>query len=363
MAITSVSPFFTPMPFTWAGVAPSHTTLTINAAADKVAVIVQCPKAGTLDQFEWRTSTVTNDPDNGLRMSFQTVDVTTGNPDGTQDQYRDLDPSPFVVNTWYAPGLMTSDGTDLGVKRTVTKGEYLACVIEFVSFVASDAIGIATLRNDQLFINHYVSDGTSGTYATKAITQVGCIALKYDDGTYAEFEYGPYPVDVINSYSYNSTTAGADEYAMLFVPQAPMRASGIWANVDLDADADLVLYDSGGSALATCSIDSAQRSGTGGQPIWARFSTSQSLTSGATYYIAVKPTTASNVTIYTLQPNSTTHMQAFPGGGDWYLATRVDAGAWTTFTDELPVMGLVIDGVDDGASGGGGGGGSFTFVG
>ena len=122
MAIVSVPPYFWPPILTCNNVAPAYSSGTLNASADKYAFIVQCPKAGTLDTFEWRTGAVTNNPDNGIRCSFQTVDATTGYPDGVQDQYRDITGT-ISANTWQVPGLITSDGTDVGTKRTATHHE------------------------------------------------------------------------------------------------------------------------------------------------------------------------------------------------------------------------------------------------
>ena len=64
-------------------------TYQINAATEYVAAIIIVPKTGTLDKFEFRTgSSIPTFPANGLRCSFQDVDLSTGLPDGTADQFR-----------------------------------------------------------------------------------------------------------------------------------------------------------------------------------------------------------------------------------------------------------------------------------
>jgi hypothetical protein len=50
----------------------------LNASGERITCIVQAPKAGTLDWFEYRTSTVVDNPNNGMRSSFQAVDPAAG---------------------------------------------------------------------------------------------------------------------------------------------------------------------------------------------------------------------------------------------------------------------------------------------
>lgn len=359
MAIVDFPPTLWPWIPRTAGNTPAYTSITLNAVNDRAAFIVQVPKAGTLDKFEWLTGAVANNPDNGVRCSFQTVDFTTGFPDGTQDQYRDITGT-LSASTWQEPGLMTSDGTDVGSKRTVTKGEWIACVIEFVNFVTSDSFAVSVLREDLHFYNRYVADGSAGTYA-KSISSMPVMALKYDDGTYATFEYPCWPISAINSYSFTNAST-PDERAAKFSFDAPVRVAGAWGTIDLDNDCDLVLYNSGGTALATVTLDASQRTGSVALPVIGRFDTSVTLTAGQTYYLAVKPG-GSAVSMITFSAAGASQMQGYPNGGDWYLSTRTDEGSWTDTTTEWPVLGLIIDGVDDGGGGGGGGGGSFTFVG
>jgi hypothetical protein len=363
MAIVDIPGYYWPYVVNCNSVAPAYTAGTLNASGDRYAFIVQCPKAGTLDKFEWRTGTVGNNPDNGLRMSFQAVSATTGHPDTTPVEYRDITGS-FSATTWQVPGLMTNDGTDGGVKRVVTKGELLACVIDFVSFTASDTIQIATLRHDiQTQGLGQISDGSSGSYS-KLTSAAPVMALKYNDGTYAHFGPQPYwPISAINTYTYNSGST-PDEYAQKFSLLAPVRVAGVWLYTDAENDFDIVLYDSGSSALATFSVDKDWRGSTNGMVLEVRFSSSISLDAGSTYRLAVKPG-ASSTSVYGLQCPSSSYMTAMPwGSSSNVLSTRTDAGAWTddAGSDEQLFCGLIIDGIDDG-TGSGGGGGSFAFVG
>lgn len=338
------------------GTIGSITSVLLNAASDKCAFVFRVPKTGTLDKAEWYLNAVSNNPDNGLRVSFQDVDVATGLPDGTQDQYRDITGA-LSAATWQVPGLMTSDGTDTGTKRSVTIGDRLAIVIEFVSFVASDSVGIGVLSLPSNFmqtLSAWVGDASTGTY-TKATATGPIFALKYDDGTYAipGGPMGVLPISGLTSTSYN-TGSTPDEYAARLSLPIKARAIGAWARVDANEAFDLVLYD-GTTAQRTISFNSvADVKSTIPGMHFGYFSSSFDLTAAAAYRIAIKPTTATSIQVYRFSMNSTAIMATWGGGADWYESSRVDAGAWSDTTTNKVWAGLIIDGFD--VSGGGGGG-------
>lgn len=369
MAVTTLNiPAIFPaaMPYSGGDVAPNFTaTGAMNASGDRVAFIVRCPKAGTLDKFEVRTGTVSNNPDNGIRYSFQSVDATTGNPDTSVDQFRDITAA-HASNTWQTPGLITSDGTDTGTKRTVSRGEYVACVMDFVSFTASDSISYSTLRADAPDIGgaSWSADGSSGTYAKGSRSFRPILALKYDDGTYAHFGHdNVWPVSAINTYLYNSANATADERGIKFNFPVPVQVRGAWFYVDMDADWDCVLYDNASSVLASVTADKDFRQGSGAvvAPYFVLFSSSISCSANTDYRIIAKASASAN-SWYSLSAPSSSYMSAMPWGTYGVSTRRVDAGSWTDATDEQMLCGLILDGFDNGA-GGAGSGGSFAFVG
>lgn len=360
--VTVPQHFFPVPPFGQADTAANFTAMgTMNASGDRVAWVFQCPKAGTLDQCEIRIGTNTNNPDNGIRISFQDLNA-SGDPDGGQDQFRDFT-SALSSGLWVTPGLMTSDGTDTGVKRTVTRGQWLAVVIDFVSFVASDAFSIAALRTDQITIGGlcYSDDGTTGSYVKGSSSLSPVLALKYDDGSYAEFAWPCWAVSSINTFNYSSGST-PDERANKFVPNAPMRVCGAWFYIDANADYDIVLYDSGSSVLASKTVDKDYgRGGTPIGPMPVLFDTAVSLSAGSTYRIAHKPSASASI-IYSYVCPGAAYINALPWGSlAAVMSTRTDGGSWSDSTAEQLLGGLIIDGRDDGT--GGGGGGTRAYVG
>jgi hypothetical protein len=365
MAITAISPFWyphisDPSPDTGSG---SLTSGLLNASGDKYAFVFRCPKSGTLDKAEFLLSAVGNNPDNGIRVSFQTVDATTGLPDGTQDEYRDI--TGTLSAGWQVPGLMTSDGTDVGTKRTVTVNDTIAVVIEFVSFVASDSVSvglITTITNNGLSLSAYNADATTGTYS-KASGSLPIVALKYDDGTYAIPVTGTvacFPLTAYTATSFNSSST-PDEYAVRFQLPIAARIVGLWARVDPNDDFDLVLYN-GTTAERTISFDKDILRSTAPGLLSGYFSSSYDVSANTTYRIAIKPTTTTNIITYRWSATNNTLLGLIPGGIEWYESTRTDAGSWTDADSNRPFAGLIISGWETG-SGSGSSGGSFTFVG
>lgn len=344
-----------PNSFSGAAGAPVLTAITINAAGEKVGFVFQAPKAGTLHSFEWRTATVSNDPDNGVRMSFQSINATTGVPDDGVDQFFVHDPNPLVGSTWQVPsGPLTDDGTGGGVKRTVTQGEWLAAVIDNSSFTALDSFQVATLTgsaNTPLNSSFYTADGSTGTYA-KSPADIPIFALKYDDSTYAQFDFNVFPIVAVNNNSFGSGST-PDERALRFQVPVAMRCVGVKVRADINDDVDFILYDNASSVLASVSVDGNINTNTyvAGEFL---FTASVDLTAATTYRLAMKPTTATTSNLPDFTVNANAILEGVPGGIQVYGSTRTDAGAWTDSTTTRPLIVPLFDAVDTTAGGGGG---------
>lgn len=329
--------------------APLQATYLLNASGDRLAFVFPVPKAGTLDWVEFRLSAVTNNPDNGLRVSFQTIDTGTSDPDGTQDQFRDL--TGALSAGWQVPaGPLTDDGTNGGVKRTVTAGEMLGCVIDFVSFVAGDSVTVAGgLSGVQALGNAYTDDGSAGSYTKSG--NYPALALKYADGTYACFDLPIWPLNTINSRTFNSGST-PDERGLHFTLPVTGACSGGWVRIDVDAAADLVLYDSGNTVLASATITPARVTNSGLSTLvyWDPVT----LSANQSYRLVVKPTSVSSVSLYDVDLSTAALQAGIPGGATWYSTSRTDGGAWTDTDTNRPWMGILLSQFDDGAGGGAG---------
>lgn len=326
---------------------PTLSSLLMDAAAEKVALIFRCPKAGTLDKFEFRTGNSTQPPSNGLKVSFQDVDPATGDPDGTADQFRVV--TGISANTWTVPGLITSDGTDTGTKRTVAKGDLIACVIEFQSFVASDSVNIAGLAvgtsPQSVYGGFPYADQFTAVWAKQS--DGFAIGLKYDDGTYG-WVPNNYPFTALNNVAFNSGST-PDERGLKFRIPFPARLSSVLVRLDPDNACDLVVYDSDGtSVLATVAIDPDIRGAANNANIQVPLPSPVSLLASTFYRIVLKPG-ASSINMPDMDANSAALLDGMDGGQDFHYTQRTNAGAWTDTTAKRPWMWLQFDQVDDGA--------------
>lgn len=343
-----------PAPIAWGAANPNFGNLLMDASAEKVAFIIQAPKTGTLNGFEFLIGTATQVPANGLKLSFQDVDMATGNPDGTADQYR-VEIDGLGEDTWVTSDALTSDGADTGTKRSVTRGEYLACVVEFQSFSASDSLNIRMLN---LAANSFMGNTPYATHFTASWAKQDegvVMALKYDDGY--ETVLGIYPFESIGSSVYNVDSGSGDEVGMSFSVPSDVRVGAFYMRANLAGNADLVLYDKDGlTVLETMSLDKDLRTQSATQYHLVRCPTDRLLYANEAYRLILKPTTTTNVTLYTVGASSTGLMDTLEGGSNWFTTFRVDGTNWNNDSTTIrPLMGIVITGIDHDISGGSGG--------
>lgn len=334
-------------------------TPTMDSAIEFVAVVFQVPKSGTLDQFEWRQFAQVNAPDNGIRFSFQDV-TALGSPDNVEDQFAVV--TVVGAGIWLTPAnVMTDTGLAGGVKRVVTKGDWLACVVRFENFVAADSFTMAImpagggyLLQTAPTLNYCLTSANSGTTWIKAVLEgLPCFALKYNDGTYAELGWPFIPALNINTRTFNTGTT-PDERGLLFQVPFPCRCSGAWVRIDIDNPVDIILYNASDSIIASASLVAGKRSSTTGMNARINFNTPVNLSPNVNYRLAVLPTSASSIITYDFDVSNAALLTAIDGGSTWMSTERTNAGAWTNVNTNRPFMGIILDGFDDAASVGGG---------
>lgn len=344
------------------------TALTMTASAHKVAMVFAIPRDGTLDSFEFRLGTVTSAPANGIRVSFQDLDA-TGSPDGAQDQYRDVAVGSITSNAWVSPGLITSDGTNGGVKRTVTTGQMVAAVIEFVSFVAGNSIAIATLaQNGSIFDGMgwklaYTNQFTASW--ARAARPLLCV-LKYSDG-YEAVSMFTYPIITFATASVTNVTS-PDEIGLRYMLPFDHEIMGIWTRLHLAGTAGgtnitLSLYNSSSSLLDSSVIRAIDYSNNGAntpQNVYIPLDRYSPIGGNAVHRVAFKVNTSQGVTIENFTVSSNSHLESVDGGIEAYWTERTSAGAWTDTTTKRPWIGLKLSRIEAGISGVGK---SFTYLG
>jgi hypothetical protein len=264
-----------------------------------------------------------------LILSLQDVSLTAGppyQPDGTRDQtvaIANADAG-FAANAWYRTGVLSAN-------RSVAYGERLAVVIGFggAGRLGSDTVNF-TVRNSLSSRLPGLDAGsalkTGGTWA--AVGGVPLLLLEFSDGTFGTLD-GAIATSGGDTTVLN-TGSSPDEAGNTFTVPFPCKVDALWAGVQVasGADFDLVLYN-GTTQLASGSIDANAIEALTASRLAQVPIAETVLLPGNTYYVAVKPTTANNVTLYGLDVVDVAHFDAWPNGRDWIKAYRTDAGAWT----------------------------------
>lgn len=322
-------------------------SLLIDAAGEKAGLVFVVPRSGTLRSVGFGLQTVTTGQP--LKVSFQDVDLATGFPDGGVDQFRVVSVADNDDNTWKTTGIVSSDGTDTGTKRSVTAGQLLAIVIEFDSAIGNLQVTAQNNSNALPFLD--TAYGALFTAAWAMIAGAGPIfALEYDTGIYAVVD-GVYPSRALQTTVAVNTGTTPDEYGIVFVPPVPMRVAGACWFADRDGDTDVVLYDASSNVLRTGSLDKDVRQRNGNNQGAIRFSSEVDLVAGQTYRLVFKPTSVTSVTAFAVTLASSAYLASMPGGSSMYRTGRTDAGAWVDTNTEVPWMGLILSGFDSGGSG------------
>jgi hypothetical protein len=177
--------------------------------------------------------------------------------------------------------------------------------------------------------------------------------LEYDDATLA------YTDTLLPGFNASATLASnttPDEVALYFRFPVGVTVGGAFVIIDLDAAADVVLYDTDGTtALATVSLDSDVRATTNVNGTMIVFPSEIDLTANAYYRLAIKPTTTTAVGYRRMEVRAAGSFDMFDLGQNAHLSTRTDAGAWTETTTIRPRMSLLVTKVHDGSGGSTGG--------
>ena len=346
------------------GAAGSYSGLAMTLSTDKVAVIFRAPKAGDLEWFEFMLGTVTQAPASGLRCSFQTVDPTNGDPDGTVDQFANITAG-IASNAWMTPpNRISSDGTGTGTRRTVTKGELVAAVVDWVSFGAGDSLNINTLTGvgPTVVGSPYVDRNTATAWTRSSNYAV--FALKYSDGTYAYVGASCWPIAAVHTSITLNTGTTPDEVGNKITHAFPVRIVGarVMANTGAAGrDFDIVLYGADGTTPktnGTISVDAdTTRIATSIHVGEYFFPADHDLTANEVVYLTFKPTTAGNTTAYEILIGgapTVAMMDSLPEGQTCFKITKVDNGAPSEVTTRRIMIAPIYAGFDNAAGAGGG---------
>lgn len=335
------------------------TTLTLDAAGEKAAFVgtlhingqptsaKNCTAAGGCS-IGWRAGAVSGfaGADDTMSIGIQDLSTSAGTPpvpDETFNLNGDLvgNSNPPSANAWNT----TDIGTD-GADTSYNQGDNIAIVFDLTACNGCSVI-VSTLVLGGTFQFANTPLKTGGTWAIQTLAPNAIIT--FDDGSLGWIT-GSQVYSANSAVAYNSGSV-ADEYAAIFtVPRSQVTAIGLWVSWqpgNTSADAELILYDNPlgtPRALATITLDATQSTSTAITRLYyGTFPTALALNPGGTYAVALRPTTATNVTLSKWTVSDATHRAAWSGGTSNQTGSRADqTGAFGSLsTTQISQAGII----------------------
>lgn len=301
----------------------SFVTHVLDAPGEKLALVFQANKVGTITKIGFIVNTVTAAGDFDVRL--ETVDATNGNPTGTLAT-TNANASVNISAAGYVEVTLT-------VGHVVAKGATLAAVVTSTNTGNIAIRAIDSFRPMGLpYINHFT---TSWSKANR----IPSYAIGYSDGSYPHLTR-LLPALTANELNYN-TTSSPDEVGNYFTAPFKMRVCGVWVS-HLRQDCEAVLYDSTNTVIATATLDKDVNINNSEAYVYLYFTDSVVLDKSSSYRLVAKPTTTTSVGIQIYDfPNANVKESA--GFAGISKTTRTDAGSWTEDATDVVHMGLLID--------------------
>jgi hypothetical protein len=306
-------------------------------ASGRIGLVFQAPKTGTIDRVLWQSGTASGSPTVDVRLET----VGTGSPSGTL----------FGTNTNIVTGTVASNTayeSTLTAGATVTPDSFLSLVWAYNSGT-SIQIALASLVTSMQLNLPQIS--TAGVYSLIA-GRVPYAALRYSDGSYCPIAPGGVAYGVGSTITAYTT----GEKGVRFRFPNPVRASGFWTTHDPDVDVAYNLYADatapGGTAIRSLTVATnrfIQKNAVVSQYL---FSSPMTFAANTWYRLVGSPSGSPGTRFNINTIPSASYASAVATD---HMLTESSGVNWVDTTTILPQMGVVIDGLDDGAGSGGGG--------
>jgi hypothetical protein len=328
----------------------TFSSLSADSATDQVAFAIRLIEAGTIDKVHMRVSTMTGIQ--SMRVAFQDLDA-EGKPDGTDTHFRVYTTTGSEDNTVITTGLMTTDGTDIGTKKTVAVGDKFAVVISLPSWTTGKVSWsyVPGPSDTYQFSFGWFSSNSGSSWGLWEVMPV--MGIEFDDGSYP-FLANTVLSETLASPSIDSGTT-PDEYALKLTVPVPMRATGVFFKGSTASNTRVTLYDSIDTVLGGGVLTPDIQQTTHIRTRQVFFATPVELVAGDVYRIAWNVADLTNRFYWTMDFPVAAQRKILPNGLNMQLSEREDAGAWTDTDTEMSLAGFLVDQLGDDAGGGGGG--------
>lgn len=336
-------------------------SVTLDAAEEFLALIIQVPKSGTLKKIGWYCGTVSG-TSYTLKISVEAVAESVGQPVATTN----------TSKTLYASGAESADITNLSSNAnnftsingssgiSVTAGDLIA--ITFRLIAASDS-SIALTRGVSIFT---IGSGINAPYSAAYIngawnlsSNAPAIDLEYSDGISVPDNCHVVSTNVSNQF--NSST-NPNRRGIKFRYPFRCRITGLLFIGDIDYATDILMYDSDEYTVVSgfpITINPLKRRVVDYGLYNITLSSRVTIEANTWYRIVLLPTTTSSISFILSNPaddGSVLAIDAYPEKNDAIYTCRNGAPssgdhAWTD-RNYKPCIAVIIDGIDVSSGGG-----------
>jgi hypothetical protein len=307
----------------------------------------------------WLPGTVTfANGSTNLRVGLQDLDASGQQMrgDGTFDVYADLVGGTDTITTATFLETVMETGT-----KTLSHGDKFSISFTMTTRGGADSV---LIRGQSATVCPFpgVTGVTAGpSYA--AVAMLPSALIEFDDGTYGWIN-GSFITSTGAGFTNTSINTGStpDEWGNVFRVPFPCTVDALWACVAITAaaaDFELILYSDPLGTPAV--IEAISVEGNHAQTAFARLAeyvltTPRDLDADTDYCVAVRPTTATSVTVVSFDVAAAAQMIVHPLGTNCTVGKRTDnTGAFTQTTTQRMYAGARISALGDDASAGGGG--------
>lgn len=227
---------------------------------------------------------------------------------------------------------------------TLSEGDLIAVVFDFVTRAGSDSINIATgIAGHPAILpttNAYVGTPAWQTSAASGAGQFPNVVITFSDGTLGTID-GIYTLGTAAALTWNSSST-PDERGMIFQVPFDCKIDALWCHlrtVDATSDCTLKLSSSptsGRTPLASVSLDAAQlgAAATDGIAV-ARLASEVALSANTDYCVSLLATGAGNIRFTGQTLGAATHRCFFPGGTTLQSATAKSGADFASASSTL----------------------------
>jgi hypothetical protein len=325
----------------------------INGAGQYVAYVFMMPSTETINRLWFRVHSVTTGCTALARI--ETLDAATGLPTGTLANANAS--VSIVIGNSAGDYEATFPGT-----FALTKGtDYVLIVAQSSGTPSAVHIGQFSDDNSGAGLPYVIDFDATATSRTNVALLMG---LGKSDGGAVSLRH-LWPINATGTETYQATST-PDTIGNRIVLAAPMRCCGAWCWIDADSTGTIKLFGTdGATVLASAAIETNVPPSVSAFLAYYHFSTSVELAAG-TYWLAAEATGGANIGLaYCDFPTAGWRDGSPMGGGSMTYATctqtPTSTASWTVTDTRQAFIGLLFDGISDGA-GGGGGETSHTFA-